>query len=264
MTLRRQCSAAATVDSRITSVGGAFATMQICLHLKIKLTALPFASLPSLFSRQDVVPEVGMRQLYCDETQKYSSFLSATLLARQSFSLRLSFPALSWGQCTPVFASFASTETDDGSAGSSAASPSFSSIRPSAILFFSFFFLFLRPRRRDPFSPSFRDVFLALRLAASLFPTLSPGEDSSIRAQPLAYNETENLSGTRGMRHMITYIETKNRPARRSAALSLFPSFSLVLLFVSSFAFRKHRDTSISRSEQSQRESDSTIKYCLK
>lgn len=144
------------------------------------------------------------------------------------------------------------------------ASPSFSSIRPSAILFFSFFFLFLRPRRRDPFSPSFRDVFLALRLAASLFPTLSPGEDSSIRAQPLAYNETENLSGTRGMRHMITYIETKNRPARRSAALSLFPSFSLVLLFVSSFAFRKHRDTSISRSEQSQRESDSTIKYCLK
>lgn len=77
-----------------------------------------------------------------------------------------------------------------------------------------------------PFSPSFRDVFLVLRLAASLFPTLSPGEDSSVRAQPLAYNETENLRGTRGMRRMITYIETKNRPARRSAALSLFLSRS--------------------------------------
>lgn len=76
------------------------------------------------------------------------------------------------------------------------------------------------------FSPPFRDVFLALRLAASLFPISSPGEDSSVRAQPLAYNETENLRGTRGMRHMITYIETKNRPARRSAALSLFLSRS--------------------------------------
>lgn len=102
----------------------------------------------------------------------------------------------------------------------------FSSIRPPAILFFSFFFLFPRPRDVGPFFPSFRDVFLALRLAASLFPTLSPREDSSIRAQPLAYNETENLRGTRGMRCMITYIETKNRPARRSAALSLFLSRS--------------------------------------
>lgn len=99
-----------------------------------------------------------------------------------------------------------------------------------------------------------------LRLAASLFPTLSPGEDSSVRAQPLAYNETENLRGTRRMRHMITYIETKNRPARRSAALSLFLSrSSSSLLRVS----RKHRET-ISRSEQSQSESGFTTKHCFK
>jgi len=102
-------------------------------------------------------------------------------------------------------------------------------LHPPAILFFSFFFLFVRDV--NPFSPSFRDVFLALRLAASLFPTLSSGEDSSIRAQPLAYNETENLRGTQRMRRMITYIETKNRPARRSAALSLFLSRSFSSLF---------------------------------
>lgn len=53
----------------------------------------------------------------------------------------------------------------------------------------------------------------------------------SVRAQPLAYNETENLRGTRRMRRMITYIETKNRPARRrrSAARSLSSSVSLPL-----------------------------------
>lgn len=39
------------------------------------------------------------------------------------------------------------------------------------LFFVFFFFLFLRPRRLGAFSPSFRDVFLALRLAASLFPT---------------------------------------------------------------------------------------------
>lgn len=166
-------------------------------------------------------------------TLRFSLLLSLPDNLSPSFSLVLSFRALSWGQCTPVFASFASTETDDGSAGSSAAplplSPRFPpSARPrfSSSPSSSSFFV----RDVDPFSPSFRDVFLALRLAASLFPILSPGEDSSVRAQPLAYNETENLRGTRGMRHMITYIETKNRPARRSAALSLFLSCSSSLL----------------------------------
>lgn len=89
----------------------------------------------------------------------------------------------------------------------------------------------LRPR--GPFSPSFRDVFLALRLAASLFPASSPGRGllCAIRTQPLAYNETENLRGTRGMRRMITYIETENRPARRSAARSLFLFLSFFFLY---------------------------------
>lgn len=81
--------------------------------------------------------------------------------------------ALSWGQCTPVFASFASTETDDESAGSFSPFSSLSS-SPSSSSSFPFFVrvvLFLS------FFP--RDVFLALRLAASLFPASSSREDSS-------------------------------------------------------------------------------------
>lgn len=94
----------------------------------------------------------------------------------------------------------------------------------------------LSPPRFPPFSSPRSPLclflfffFLALRLAASLFPASDSGEDSSVRAQPLAYNETENLRGTRGMRRMITYIETKNRPTRRSAARSPFLSLSACL-----------------------------------
>lgn len=101
-------------------------------------------------------------------------------------------------------------------------------------LFFSFFFFFfifplLRPRGRDPLSL----LLSARRLPRPAsrgfsFSCLEPGRGLlSVRAQPLAYNETENLRGTRGMQRMITYIETKNRPARRSAAL--FLSLSVVL-----------------------------------
>lgn len=102
-------------------------------------------------------------------------------------------------------------------------------VRPSHSVLFSSFLILPLLRPRVLFLSFFpRDIFLALRLAASLFPASSPGGGLlSVRTQPLAYNETENLRGTRGMRRMITYIETKNRSARRSAALLI--SLSVVL-----------------------------------
>lgn len=64
----------------------------------------------------------------------------------------------------------------------------------------------------------------------------------AVRTQPLAYNETENLRGTRRMRRMITYIETENRPARSAAhslSLSLTLSFSSVYCLTASLRLPK-------------------------
>lgn len=202
---------------------------------------------------RDALPQVGMR-IALPMKQKHTLRFSATLFTSQSSSL--SFPLLSLAEL---------------SVGDNARQflrrllPRRRTMDPPAAPLHLLVFLLHPPALVpllllllpplplsllvcDPSSPSFRNVFLVLRLAASLFPASSPGEDSSVRAQPLAYNETENLRGTRGMRRMITYIETKNRPTRRSAALSL------VLLPCLS-ASQKHRGTSTSRSDRSENRS---------
>lgn len=105
----------------------------------------------------------------------------------------------------------------------------FSSIRPSWSVFFSFFFIFplLRPRGRGPLLSARRLPCPAPR--GFSFSCLEPERGLlSVRTQPLAYNESENLRGTQGMRRMITYIETKNRPTRRRSA-ALLLSLSVVL-----------------------------------